>query len=57
MSDHLQDQTLKCCRCGEDHVFTVRDQIFFQQNGWGPPKRCRPCRDELKIEREERKKK
>ena len=56
MSDQFQDQTLKCARCGEDHIFTERDQKFYAENGWGPPKRCRPCREDLKVEREERKK-
>lgn len=43
--DPLKDQYLRCCDCGRDFVFSVRDQEFFKSKGFNPPRRCKPCRD------------
>jgi DNA replicative helicase MCM subunit Mcm2 (Cdc46/Mcm family) len=42
------DQTIKCKDCGADFLFTERDQKFFSEQGWTPPKRCKGCREEKK---------
>ena len=47
-----QDETLKCRDCGEDFVFTVRDQEFFAEKGFtNKPVRCKSCRIARKGER------
>lgn len=40
-----QDETLRCRDCGEDFVFTARDQEFFAEKGFtNKPVRCKSCR-------------
>ena len=48
----MPDQTLKCCDCGGDFVFSERDQEFFasQNPPFKPPKRCKPCRQIKKAQ-------
>lgn len=38
------DQEMVCKDCGDKYLFTVRDQEFFKERGYTPPKRCKPCR-------------
>lgn len=38
------NQTLKCVDCGTDFNFGDKDQAFYQEMGFTPPKRCKPCR-------------
>lgn len=45
------DQKIKCQDCGEDFIFTERDQAFYQEKGFEPPKRCRNCRNARKDAR------
>lgn len=33
-----------CTDCQSDYLFTYREQRFFQEQGWPPPKRCKECR-------------
>lgn len=40
----MANQVLKCQDCGEDFNFTDRDQEFYQEKGFPPPKRCHFCR-------------
>lgn len=42
------DKKIKCQDCGEDFIFTERDQIFYQEKGFEPPKRCKLCRNARK---------
>ena len=35
----------KTCACGSDFYFTERDQEFYKDKGYTPPKRCKPCRE------------
>ena len=39
---------IKCQDCGEEFNFTERDQIFYQEKGFKPPKRCKFCRNARK---------
>lgn len=39
---------LKCQDCGEEFVFSERDQEFYEEKGFLPPKRCRFCRNARK---------
>jgi hypothetical protein len=41
----MPDQTLTCVDCQTQFQFTERDQEFFAEKGFTPPKRCKPCRD------------
>ncbi|MEK7572086.1 MAG: zinc-ribbon domain containing protein [Patescibacteria group bacterium] len=40
----LQDQTIKCKDCGQDFVWTAREQEFYQEKGLNAPLRCKDCR-------------
>lgn len=42
---------IKCQDCGEDFIFTVNDQIFYEEKGFLPPKRCKNCRNARKDRR------
>ena len=47
-----KDKTMKCKDCGEDFVFTARDQEFYAEKGFqNEPQRCKPCRDANKARR------
>ena len=53
MSEY-QDKTITCVDCGEEFVFTARDQEFYAEKGFNnEPKRCKACRDKKKAERNE----
>ena len=44
-----QDETLKCRECGEDFVFTAREQEFYAEKGFSnKPVRCKACRNARK---------
>ncbi len=41
----FQDKTLVCKECGQQFVFTAKEQEFYaQKNLTYEPKRCKPCR-------------
>lgn len=44
----MEDQEIKCQDCGENFVFTVNEQKFYEEKGFLPPKRCKKCRDARK---------
>ena len=52
------DQVCQCIdsgkrpECSKEFVFTVGEQKFFTEKGFTPPKRCKPCRDAKKAEKE-----
>ena len=40
-----QDETLKCIDCGQEFIFTARDQEVFEERGFTKkPVRCQRCR-------------
>ena len=49
----MGDKVLQCKDCGDEFVFTERDQEFYQRQGFQEPKRCKPCRERKKRERAE----
>ena len=52
----MSNQVILFHICGEDFNFTERDQEFYKEKGFLPPKRCRFCRKarkERKLEKEE----
>ena len=40
----MPDQDIVCVECGQTFIFTERDQEFFNERGYTPPKRCKQCR-------------
>ena len=53
--EELKDKTIKCQDCGNDFIFTVRDQEFYAEKGFtNEPKRCFSCRKKRKAEKEEK---
>lgn len=44
-----QDQTLTCSDCGMQFTFTERDQQYYKERGFVPPRRCRTCREKRKT--------
>ena len=40
----MSNQVIKCKDCGKDFDFTEKDQEFYKEKGFLPPKRCRSCR-------------
>lgn len=47
------NQTLKCKDCGAEFIFGDKDQAFYQEMGFTPPKRCKKCRVAKKQKREQ----
>ena len=45
------DQILVCASCGTEFNFTAAEQEFYQQKGFAAPKRCKPCREAAKAQR------
>ena len=38
--------------CGDQFLYTVKDQEFFKSKGLNPPKRCLKCRKRRRAEKE-----
>lgn len=47
----MSDRTLTCRDCGQEFVFTVGEQEFYQQRGFSDPQRCGTCRQARKTQR------
>jgi CxxC-x17-CxxC domain-containing protein len=45
------DSILVCASCGTEFNFPAAEQEFYQQKGFAPPKRCKPCREAAKAQR------
>lgn len=43
-SSTLEDRTITCTECGNDFVWTAKDQDFYRRKGFQQPKRCQDCR-------------
>ena len=41
-----QDKELICIECKQPFAFRAKDQAFFAEQGYVPPKRCPSCRAE-----------
>ena len=47
-----QEKSITCSDCGTTFTFTAGEQEFFASKGFtNEPKRCRPCRDAKKAQR------
>jgi len=50
-----KDRTITCKSCGNDFVFTAREQEFFAKKGFSnEPKNCNKCREKAKKDRKAR---
>ncbi len=43
---------ITCTGCGSPFVFTEAEQDFYQSKGFNEPRKCKPCRDAAKQNRE-----
>ncbi len=50
--NELMDRTLTCQACGAEFPFTAEEQEFFQSKGFQEPKKCKPCRQAAKAQRQ-----
>ena len=50
----FEDSELECADCRNQFVWTAGEQAFFAQKQFTPPRRCKPCRDKRKAEKEAR---
>lgn len=48
----MATKILKCADCKEEFPFTEGEQSFYAGKGFDAPKRCKPCRDRRKEQRE-----
>ena len=46
------DELHNCIDCGSPFTVTSGEREFFAKNGLQPPKRCKPCRDKRKAEKQ-----
>ena len=48
----FQNKSIQCSDCGTTFTFTAEEQEFFASRGYtNEPKRCQPCRQARKSER------
>lgn len=45
----LEDTSLTCRDCKQGFVFTAGERQFFAERNFGPPVRCKGCRDARKA--------
>ena len=51
----MADETIKCLSCKTDFIWTDREQQFFKSQGLtNKPKRCAPCRQKRREERDQK---
>lgn len=43
------DRTLTCVDCDAEFPFSAREQAFFAEKGFQPPKRCKNCKQARKA--------
>ena len=44
-----KDITIKCKKCENDFIWTVRDQEFYKEKGFFKPSYCKDCRKKTKL--------
>ena len=50
----MEEKTLTCADCGQPFQFSAGEQQFYQERGMSEPKRCKPCRQVRKADRDSR---
>lgn len=49
-----KDVTIRCQDCGKEFKFSEKEQAFYEEHKFLPPKRCKECRVVRKIEKQNR---
>lgn len=44
-----KDITIKCKKCEQDFVWTIKDQQFYKEKGFFRPAYCKECRKKTKV--------
>lgn len=42
---------IHCAACGADFSFSQEEQEFYESKGFQPPRKCKPCREQAKQDR------
>lgn len=50
----MLDKILKCSDCKNEFLFTGSEQTFYAAKKFTEPKRCKPCREKKREERDRR---
>lgn len=50
----FKDIKLNCIDCGQEFIFTAREQSFFAEKGFQQPRRCYGCRRDRQIKKKDR---
>lgn len=48
----MEDKYITCEDCQQEFVWPEKEQAFYKEKGFSQPKRCKPCRDARKAQRE-----
>lgn len=48
-----QDKTIICCDCGLAFTWEKGEQHWYSEKGYGPPRRCKSCRQVLRRKKQE----
>ena len=48
----FQEKTIGCAGCGVEFAFSAEEQEFYHNKGFSEPRRCKPCRDAAKAQRQ-----
>lgn len=49
-----EDKETACVDCGRPFVWTAGEQSFYDEKGFTPPKRCKPCRASNRADKEQK---
>jgi hypothetical protein len=52
VSTQRGDRELRCADCGGNFSWSAEEQEFYRERGYEQPKRCKPCRQAKKAQRE-----
>jgi hypothetical protein len=55
MANEYNDYEITCCDCNNPFTFSAGEQQFFAERKpvpFTPPKRCKPCRDQRKAQKQ-----
>ena len=47
--EELKDKTIKCKKCENEFIWTVREQEFYKEKGFYRPSYCKDCRKKTKV--------
>lgn len=48
----MQTTDITCAACGTDFSFSQEERDFYESKGFQPPRKCKPCRDAAKQNRD-----